>query len=125
MQERPAKDPGAKRIKKDIDVLARFIEIFCVHNHRDNHKSNVEARGAIGNFLEDLSLKLCPDCTRLLLHGVGKRIICPYDPKPRCKKCPTYCYQDEYRKKIKEVMRFSGSYLIKRGRLDLAFKYFF
>ena len=115
----------AKKIKRDVKILGSFIQTFCANNHLDNHKSSVYAKGMAGEFLSDVSIKLCSDCTKLLLHGVGKRIVCPCDPKPRCKKCPIYCYHDEYRKKIKEVMRFSGAYLIKRGRLDLTFKYFF
>jgi molybdenum cofactor biosynthesis enzyme MoaA len=114
-----------EKIRSDVRVLARFIQIFCANNHRENSKSPVRAKGRTGEFLNDVSTKLCDDCTRLLLHGAGKRTTCPYDPKPRCKKCPTYCFRDGYRERVREVMRFSGAYLIKRGRLDLAFKYFF
>lgn len=114
-----------KRIRRDVAVLARFIRIFCANNHSENSKSPVRAEGRTGEFLNEVSVELCYDCTKLLLHGAGKRITCPYDPKPRCKRCPTYCYRDGYRERIREVMRFSGAYLIKRGRLDLAFKYFF
>jgi len=114
-----------KRIGKEVGVLAKFIRIFCANNHRENCKSPVRAKGRTGEFLNHVSVELCDDCAKLLLHGAGKRIICPYDPKPRCKKCSTYCFRDGYRERIREVMRFSGAYLIKRGRLDLAFKYFF
>jgi hypothetical protein len=40
-----------------------------------------------------------------------------------CKKCHTQCYNRNYREKVREVMRFSGPYLIKRGRLDLIYHY--
>jgi len=113
-----------RRIKKEIRVLARFIRIFCERNHSDNDKALVQASGKAGEFLEGEPLRLCSECKKLLLHAVGKTIMCPYDPKPRCKKCPTHCYAGGYRERIKKVMRFSGAYLLKRGRLDLAFKYF-
>lgn len=112
-------------IQKDVRVLAKFIETFCLNKHTDNHKSLVQAKGKAGEYLKSFSVELCPDCRKLLLHGISKRITCPYDPKPRCKRCPAYCYGDGYRGKIKQVMRFSGAYLLKRGRIDLAFKYFF
>ncbi|MFQ6032546.1 MAG: nitrous oxide-stimulated promoter family protein [Candidatus Zixiibacteriota bacterium] len=125
MQERYDKADEVKKIQRDVNVLVRFIGIFCAKNHSSDVRSRIQASGRVGEFLKDISIKLCPDCTKLLFHGVGKRIVCPYDPKPRCKKCPTYCFRDGYRERIKEVMRFSGVYLIKRGRLDLAMKYFF
>jgi len=114
-----------EKIKRDVGVLARFVDIYCRNNHIEAKKSCIQTKGIVGEYVNGLLIELCPDCRRLLLHGVSKRIICPYDPKPRCKKCPTYCYYDRYRQKIKMVMRFSGAYLLKRGRLDLALKYFF
>jgi hypothetical protein len=77
--------------------------------------------------MEDLEkgrVVLCNDCTRLLRYGLTMRIRCPHDPKPMCKKCPAPCYRNEYRRRIREVMRFSGTYLIKRGRLDLLYHFF-
>jgi hypothetical protein len=112
-------------IKSDASVLARFIDIYCRNNHIEAKRSSITMKGEIGEYVNGLLVELCPDCRRLLLYGVSKRIICPYNPKPRCKKCPTYCYYDRYRQKIKMVMRFSGAYLLKRGRLDLTLKYFF
>lgn len=125
IEERNRQPNAEIRIRKDIKVLTRFIQIFCARNHPEDGKSSVQPKGRVGEFWTDASVRLCDDCRKLLLHGAGKRITCPYDPKPRCKKCPTYCFRDGYREKIREVMRFSGAYLIKRGRLDLAFKYFF
>ncbi len=125
IEERNRQPNAEIRIRKDTKVLARFIQIFCDNKHLDNGRFLVQAKGRTGESLNDVSVRLCDDCVRLLLHGAGKRITCPYDPKPRCKRCPTYCYRDGYRERIREVMRFSGAYLIKRGRLDLAFKYFF
>ena len=114
-----------EKIERDVSVLVKFIDIYCRNNHSEAKKSCIQTKGIVGEYVNGLLTELCPDCRRLLLHGVSKRIICPYDPKPRCKKCPTHCYHDQYRQKIKQVMRFSGVYLLRRGRLDLAFKYFF
>jgi hypothetical protein len=41
-----------------------------------------------------------------------------------CKKCPAHCYAPGYRERIREVMRFSGQYLVKHGRLDLIVHYY-
>ncbi|MFC2066631.1 nitrous oxide-stimulated promoter family protein [Chloroflexota bacterium] len=111
---------------KDLEVLSDFVSIFCRENHRARDKSaflikNVKLRQILG----DKELSLCQDCSKLLNHGMVKLLLCPYDPKPMCKKCETHCYAPGYREKMRQVMRFSGLYLMKRGRLDLIIHYLF
>lgn len=109
---------------KDIKVLGNFVAIFCRENHGTEAKEALlikdeEVQQALGTK----ALVLCHDCQKLLSHGIAKLLLCPYDPKPMCKKCPTHCYAPGYREKIRQVMRFSGLYLLKHGRLDLMFHY--
>ena len=61
---------------------------------------------------------LCPGCTQLLAHALTKRSNCPMRPKPACKHCPCHCYRPHYRAQIRQVMKFSGRYLLLTGRLD-------
>jgi hypothetical protein len=95
-----------KKQSNEAKVLKRFIAVYCRENHG-------KTRG-----------ELCRDCSDLLDYGLKRLYACPYDPKPKCKDCPTHCYQPEYRAKIREVMRFSGIYFVKRGRLDWLVRYF-
>lgn len=111
---------------KDIRVLTDFVSIYCREKHKDETRSifpvdNASLKKCLGNN----KLALCPDCRKLLQHGIAKLLRCPYDPKPMCKKCETHCYAPVYREKIREVMRFSGIYMVKHGRLDMMFHYFF
>ncbi len=111
---------------KDIKMLANFISIFCRENHRTEAKDTFLCKDArLSHSLGDKELVLCQDCHKLLSHGIAKLLLCPYDPKPLCKKCETHCYAPGYREKVRQVMRFSGMYLVKRGRLDLLVHYFF
>ena len=109
--------------ERDIRVLADFISVFCREKHQDETKEAFPVKEARLRLLNH-NLRLCRDCSRLLNHGMAKLLQCPYDPKPMCKKCPTHCYAPGYREKVREVMRFSGLYLIKHGRLDLMTHYF-
>ncbi|MCU0821366.1 MAG: nitrous oxide-stimulated promoter family protein [Spirochaetes bacterium] len=113
------------KIQNDIDLLANFISIFCGCNHRERKKSEIKAPGKLSYYLKNNDDIICDECRRLLLHSASKRLSCPYDPKPRCKKCETHCYGTGYREKIREVMRFSGKYLIKHGKIGLILKYLF
>ena len=109
---------------KDVKVLSDFIAIFCREHHRAEARDTFPIKDArLRSVLGDKELVLCTDCSRLLNHGIAKLLLCPYDPKPACRKCETHCYAPGYRERMREVMRFSGPYMIKHGRLDLMFHY--
>jgi len=115
-----------KKKTKDLKVLAGFISIFCRENHRLADKDTFYIRDdRLRRALGNKESVLCQDCCKLLDHGIAKLLLCPYDPKPMCKKCVTHCYAPGYRERIREVMRFSGLYLIKHGRLNLIIHYKF
>ncbi|MBU2609292.1 MAG: nitrous oxide-stimulated promoter family protein [Chloroflexi bacterium] len=108
----------------DIRILSQFVSVFCREKHQAEEKQPFSIKDEqVRAILGGRNPVLCQDCRRLLSHGIVKLLLCPYDPKPMCKKCPTHCYAPGYREKVREVMRFSGIYLLKRGRLDLMFHY--
>ena len=114
------------RKSKELKVLCNFISIFCRENHQTEVKTTFSYKtDGWSQVMGDKELVLCQDCSRLLKHGTAKLLLCPYDPKPMCKKCQTHCYAPVYRRKMQKVMRFSGSYIIKHGRLDLIVHYLF
>ncbi|MCX7958900.1 MAG: nitrous oxide-stimulated promoter family protein, partial [Deltaproteobacteria bacterium] len=110
-----------KTLIKDIDVLKMFFEIYCSKRHSEKGKSVIKGKGLLEKFSFD-GLILCTECEKQFIYSVTKRIMCPYDPKPECKKCPSMCYSSENRMFMRDVMRFSGKYLIFSGRFDLIFK---
>ena len=111
---------------RDPKVLGGFIAIFCRENHKAAGKTTFPVKDeGIRLALGCKVILLCPDCTKLLQHGIAKRLACPHNPKPMCKNCKMQCYASSYREEIRKVMRFSGLYLIKQGRVDLIIHYFF
>ena len=107
---------------EDLKVLIRFVEVYCGLKHKGSSfpytalPPELRRRGKHPD--------LCPDCAALVEHGIEKRIKCPLNPKPSCKKCRVHCYSKEYRDKVREIMAFSGRKLILRGRLDYLWHYF-
>ena len=95
-----------KHLEHDSRVIRKFIAVYC----RENHGRP--------------SGELFPECDDLLQYALQRLARCPMDPKPKCKACPVHCYRPDYRKRIQQVMRLSGMYLIKRGRLDWLVRYF-
>lgn len=104
---------------RDLVVLGRFIQVNCDGNHRHKPRQPADLKFCRVDELLGQSPLLCEDCEKLMAHSFFKRLHCPMDPKPACKHCPNHCYQAKYRQEIREVMRYSGWTLIKRGRLDL------
>ena len=109
--------------KDDIRILVKFVRIYCRGNHNGG-RVPFSFRLFDIKESEKQEIPLCKDCTKLLTYGLTMRMKCPHDPKPMCKKCETQCYHGEYKSKIREVMKFSGMYMIKHGRVDMLCHYF-
>jgi hypothetical protein len=112
----------SKKEKADIRTLMKFVKIFCRENH-NGEKAPFSFKLLDIREIEKKEILLCPDCTRLLTYGLTMRLKCPRDPKPMCKKCETQCYHNDYKAKIREVMKFSGMYMVKHGRLDMLYHF--
>ncbi len=117
-------DKVDRKKEKGIKILAEFVEVFCRENH-SSPKKRFDYKHLDSALYLPGDVMLCDECYDLLTHGITKLLLCPYDPKPMCKKCLTHCYRPGYQEQIKKVMRFSGMYLIKHGRVDMLAHYFF
>jgi len=110
------------KIARDLVVLGRFIQIYCNGHHRHEPRQAASLKFCRVEDLLGRAPVLCEDCGKLLAHSFFKRLHCPLDPKPTCKHCPDPCYHADHRRRIRQVMRYSGWTLIKRGRLDLLWR---
>ena len=103
-------------IQTDTGKLVRFLSMYCNahHGHRlrkpfifDHAK--VSARVPEGP-------DLCDECGKLLRHAIVMRVLCPLDPKPKCRNCPQHCYRPVYKDQMETVMKYAGPRsLFKRG----------
>ena len=110
---------------KDLRVLAQFTSVYCKVHHQDSERFPLDSnRRGIAKLKVD-QYPVCAECREFLQYAIERRLRCPLDPRPVCKHCQIHCYKPDYRQKVREVMRFSGKYLMLRGRLDLLWHYFF
>ncbi len=116
------KNGFSKKEQDDIRTLMKFVEIYCRESH-GGEKAPFSFKLFDMKEFEKKETFLCSDCTRLLNYGLTMRLKCPHDPKPMCKKCETQCYHGDYKSKIREVMKFSGMYMVKHGRVDMLYHY--
>lgn len=108
---------NANKEEKEVKVLLSFIEAYCNGKHLEVAK--------VSFGYDEKKTLLCEECKSLSEYAIQRRLKCPKKPKPLCKKCQTKCYSKKYKATIKEVMRFSGKYFMKRGRIDYIWHYFF
>ena len=119
-----SKLPLTSKEIKDLKVLLQFTAVYC----RVKHGGDKSIVATSEHELQRLPLQkypVCRECCAFLLYAFERRLRCPLEDKPICKHCPVHCYKTEYREKVREIMRFSGQYLILRGRFDLLWHYFF
>jgi len=122
---RPGDGDVDPQLERDLQTLATFIRVYCLHQHGDALKHIVHVKGHDVAKLTGGPLVLCPACADLLAHAFAKRSACPHHPKPACKHCPRHCYHPSYRARIREVMKFSGRHLVLSGRFDLLLHFLF
>ena len=114
--------PLTRKERKDLKILAWFTSVYCAAHH-----------SAIRTALDALPSELahlqrytcCADCREFLLYAIDRRLKCPLPEKPSCKHCKIHCFRAGHREKVREIMRYSGKALIRKGRFDLLWHYLF
>ena len=114
--------PFDRRELKDFKVLALFTSVYCRKHHQGPREPLTGVEGLAAALYR---YPVCGECRDFLAYAIERRRRCPLDPKPVCKHCHIHCYRPGHREKVREIMRFSGQYLMRRGRLDLLWHYFF
>lgn len=77
------------RIEEEKRTVEFMIRLYC--KHKEGNSS------------------LCPSCQSLLIYAQQRLSHCPFgEKKTSCRQCPVHCYKPEMRKKMQEIMRYTG-----------------
>lgn len=115
----PARPLSRKEIK-DLKILALFTSVYC----RDHHRAGRAPLAGLPASLAPLQrFHCCDSCLLFLRYAIERRLRCPLEDKPSCRRCPVHCYRRDYREQVRQIMRYSGKALIRKGRLDLLWHY--
>jgi hypothetical protein len=110
----------SRRQQKDIRVIGRFVEVYC----HDKHGSTRREKHRLSNGRDSFSL--CAECASLAEYAAARRMNCPLEgKKPACKHCHIHCYAPDQRRRIQDIMAYSGKKLLMRGRIDYLWHYYF
>ncbi len=83
-------------LKRERRTIRAMVEIYCRERHAGAEK-------------------LCADCAALLEYADYRLDKCPFqDKKPACGNCHIHCYKPEMRRRIRDVMRYSGPRLMRK-----------
>jgi len=81
---------SSKSLKNEKITIKAMIELYCRYKHNTNES-------------------LCSECESLLNYSIKRIDLCTFGVnKPACSSCTIHCYNQDFRNKVKEVMRFSG-----------------
>lgn len=81
------------KIRKEKEIVSKMIRIYCKKKH---HRK-----------------VLCAECQDLNNYAIRRLSLCQFgEQKTACAKCPIHCYKQDYRQKIKEIMRYSGPWML-------------
>lgn len=109
---------------KDLKTLAWFTSVYCTAQH-PGARAPLHMDAAAFQRIPLRKYPVCADCAAFLRYAFERRLRCPLAEKPACKHCQVHCYKPGHRQRVREIMRFSGQQLIRRGRLDLLWHYWF
>lgn len=88
------------------ETLETFFQIFCTNKH------NNQAPFAYSIFYANqevlVEAALCNECKELFEYALNRLYECPHEEKPRCRKCPTRCYEPKKFAQVAKVMRYSA-----------------
>jgi len=104
----------SKKFETEVQTLKKFFELYCNDKHQ-NQKEYIKHLSYNGKEY-DIELNLCNECRELLDYSFDRLVNCPHEIKPRCRTCPTPCYEKPQWKSVAKLMRYSG---MKLGMLKL------
>ena len=88
------------KLEKEHKTIAVMIRMFCDAHH-----------GTDGG-------DLCSECEELFGYAQERLRRCPFgENKGACSKCEIHCYKPDMRKRITQVMRYSGPRMLKKHPL--------
>ncbi|ASV73279.1 hypothetical protein THTE_0677 [Thermogutta terrifontis] len=83
----------SRRIQRERRTIEAMIRIFCRKRHGQK--------------------TLCPECQELLTYAMCRLDRCPFgENKTTCVRCPVHCYKPDMRELVRQVMRFSGPWML-------------
>ena len=84
--------------EEELRIVHFMIALYCRHHHGGK--------------------ELCPECQQIADYAEKRTLHCPHmATKTYCSACKTHCYEPAMRKRIREIMRYSGPRMLRHRPL--------
>jgi hypothetical protein len=90
----------------EVNTLDKFFTKYCQDKH--TNQAIYKHKLQYNNIDYEVKLDLCEECYSLIKYSFDRLNECPHDIKPRCRTCPTPCYEKNEWKKLAKLMKYSG-----------------
>ncbi|MBD3824584.1 MAG: nitrous oxide-stimulated promoter family protein [Epsilonproteobacteria bacterium] len=95
------------KLQSEAATLKLFFESYCEGNsHAKRLVRDFTCRHR--DFECTMQVELCDECVAMVGYAIERLEKCPYEEKPKCRKCKEPCYEKSMWKKTAKVMRYSG-----------------
>ncbi|WP_121628400.1 nitrous oxide-stimulated promoter family protein [Poseidonibacter antarcticus] len=95
-----------EKFEIEINTLKKFFELYCKDKHDDQIEKEIILKYKDKEFM--LNLSLCPTCYDSINYSFERLKQCQHEIKPRCRTCPTPCYEKIRWKNAAKVMKYSA-----------------
>lgn len=95
-----------EKFEIEINTLKKFFELYCKDKHKGLIDKNIKLKYKDKQF--DIDLSLCPTCHDSINYSFERLKECQHDIKPRCRTCPTPCYEKNRWKNAAKVMKYAA-----------------
>lgn len=96
----------SEKFEQEIIILKRFYELYCKDKHHNQSIKNISHKYKNKEFQQ--TLNLCEDCYKTINYSFDRLQSCPHEIKPRCRTCPSPCYDKTQWKNTAKIMKYSG-----------------
>lgn len=95
-----------QKFEIEINTLKTFFELYCKNKHEDQKENTIKLE--YKDISVDIELHLCEECLDSINYSFDRLLDCPHDIKPRCRTCPTPCYEKQRWKNAAKVMKYAA-----------------
>lgn len=95
-----------EKFETEAATLKLFFERYCQDRHKERKKRETALEYKENKIV--FELELCDECYDNISYSLERLRECPHEIKPRCRKCPSPCYEKSYWKKTSKVMMHAG-----------------
>ncbi|RXJ91572.1 hypothetical protein CRV01_00325 [Arcobacter sp. CECT 8983] len=95
-----------EKFDSEIKTLKKFFEYYCQNKHEHNSLHTKSVVYKEHTFVYEFDV--CQECIQDINYSINKLENCVHEEKPRCRNCPSPCYEKSMWKKVAKVMRYGG-----------------